>query len=132
MSDSVNTTSREINREAVGYYDRDADATLKLFIPTAVSERVHTAAKKKLAEVAGGYTAYDGRGGWMHDGELVEEDVVVYEAVATPEDVDADLYPTPASELSGVFHYAAGRLIHDGEHTAMGVLNGTALKVERE
>jgi predicted RNA-binding protein len=35
--------------------------------------------KAEMADVCGGYTAYEAEGGWYHDGELITDDVLVVE-----------------------------------------------------
>lgn len=61
----------------------------KLYIPTAVSEKLHDHVARDMADIAGGYTSYTAQGGWINGSdELIEEPVKVYEIV-TERDYDA-------------------------------------------
>lgn len=68
--------------------------TAKLYLPktadnyTAVLESV----KRRVSDAYGGFTAYDGSGGWVDgSGELVEEPVTIVETSADSRTFGADM-----------------------------------------
>lgn len=60
-------------------------------IPTAVSERITDRVKGRMAEHYGGFTATDGKGGWVSpNGETITEPVEVLTTVADESDTPAE------------------------------------------
>jgi hypothetical protein len=57
--------------------------TAKIYVPTDVCDDVHSEIQTRMADEYGGFTAYEGQGGWKNDdGEIITENVRVYEVVA--------------------------------------------------
>jgi hypothetical protein len=59
----------------------------RIYIPTAVDERIQRVVKNRMANKFGGYTILEATGGWKPDGqeEVEEESVRVFEAVGMDE-----------------------------------------------
>lgn len=57
--------------------------TAKLYVPKEASnyDSVIQTVKRWMAEDYGGYSAYGAAGGWLYDGEIIEEPVTVLEIV---------------------------------------------------
>lgn len=62
--------------------------TAKLYLPKTADNYTATleSVKRRVSDAYGGYTAYDGSGGWVDDtGNLVEEPVTIVETSAREE-----------------------------------------------
>jgi hypothetical protein len=98
---------------------------IKLYLPTEMSgyQGCINHAKRQFAQRFGGFTAYDGRGGWLHDGELQEEPVTVLEAVGSVEPENARVF------VHGVVQYIIGYNLYD-ESAIMFTIDGEKHLIE--
>lgn len=68
-----------------------------------------------IAQTFGGYTAHDSIGGWMHDGQLIEEPSL---AVDVMTDAPESAITAEASKLASIFNQSAVMVAEDTANVA--------------